>query len=271
MLMRYIDDILFISTSKKQAASFLSRLQRGFRGYNCYMNEKKFGANFDVEQILGSQLNRVYASENGATSFLRWSGLLINCSTMEIQADYSKYLCNHLSSTLTVCWQGKPGIHLKEKLHLFLRPKCHPIFFDSNINSAAVVRLNIYQIFLLCAMKFHCYIRDLSFICKLPKRYCSNIIQRSLRYMHLLIKKRMHSMSLNSDIQPMLELEKEEVEWLGFHAYIQVLKRKESRHKELLAVLRLRLLSHRMSGRVSPELKYAINKKNSSLLWDIKY
>lgn len=78
-------------------------------------------------------------------------------------------------------------------------------------------------------------------------------------------------MHLGSDIQPILKLEKEEVEWLGFHAYIQVLKRKESRHKELLAVLRSRLLSHRISGSVSPELKYAINAKNSSLLWDIKY
>lgn len=94
----------------------------------------------------------------------------------------NRYLGSHLSSTLTVRWQGKPGINLKEKLRLFLRPKCHPIFCDSNINSAAVVRLNIYQIFLLCAMKFHCYIRDLSFICKLHKRYCSNIIQISLRY-----------------------------------------------------------------------------------------
>ncbi|QCD95571.1 telomerase reverse transcriptase [Vigna unguiculata] len=271
MLMRFLDDFLFISTSKKQADSFFSRLQRGFRGYNCYMNEKKFGANFDVESISGSSLNRVYVGEDGATSFLRWSGLLINCSTMEIQADYTKYLGNHLSSTLTVRWQGKPGINLKEKLCLYLRPKCYPIFFDSKINSAAVVRLNVFQAFLLCAMKFHCYIRDLSFVCKLPKRYCSNIIQRSLRYMHVLIKRRMHTVRLNSDVEPILELEKEEVEWLGFHAFIQVLKRKESRHKELLAILRSRLLSHTMSGRESPELKYAIDTKNSSLLWKIKY
>ncbi|WVY99367.1 hypothetical protein V8G54_025437 [Vigna mungo] len=92
MLMRFLDDFLFISTSKRQADSFFSRLQRGFRGYNCYMNEKKFGANFDIEQISGSSLNRVYVGEDGATSFLRWSGLLINCSTMEIQADYTKLI-----------------------------------------------------------------------------------------------------------------------------------------------------------------------------------
>ncbi|RZB66562.1 Telomerase reverse transcriptase isoform G [Glycine soja] len=271
LLMRFIDDFLFISTSKKQAASFFSRLERGFRGYNCYMNNKKFGANFDVEHTSDSPLNRVYVGEDGATSFLQWSGLLINCSTMEIQADYTKYLGSHLSSTLTVCWQGKPGINLKEKLRLFLRPKCHPIFCDSNINSAAVVRLNIYQVCLLCAMKFHCYIRDLSIMCKLHKRFCSNIIQRSLRYMYQMIKKQMHSISLNSDIQPILVLEKEEVEWLGFHAFVQVLKRKQSQHKELLSILRSRLSSHRISESVSPELKYAINTKNSSLLWNIKY
>ncbi|KAL2616730.1 hypothetical protein AAZV13_08G144400 [Glycine max] len=180
MLMRFIDDFLFISTSKKQAASFFSRLERGFRGYNCHMNKKKFGANFDVEHISDCPLNRVYVGEDGATSFLQWSGLLINCSTMEIQADYTKY-------------------------------------------------------------------------------------------MYQLIKKQMHSISLNSEIQPILVLEKEEVEWLGLHAFVQVLKRKQSRHKELLAILRSRLSSHRMSERVSLELKYAINTKNSSLLWDIKY
>jgi hypothetical protein len=94
----------------------------------------------------------------------------------------NRYLNNHLRSTLTVCWQGKPGRHLKQKLCLFMRPKCHPIFFDSNINSAAVVRLNIYQAFLLCAMKFHCYICDLSYLCKLRTGFYLSIIGRSLRY-----------------------------------------------------------------------------------------
>lgn len=93
LLMRFTDDFLFISNSKKQAASLFSRLQRGFRDYNCYMNEKKFGANFDVDQISGSSLNKVCAGKDGATSFVRWSGLLINCSTMEIQADYTKLIC----------------------------------------------------------------------------------------------------------------------------------------------------------------------------------
>ena len=94
----------------------------------------------------------------------------------------NRYLNNHLSSTLTVSWQSKPGRHLRAKLCSFMRSKCHPIFFDSNINSAAVIRLNIYQAFLVCAMKFHCYICDLSYICKLHAGFYLYIIERSLRY-----------------------------------------------------------------------------------------
>jgi len=93
-----------------------------------------------------------------------------------------RYQNTHLSSTLTVRWHDKPGWHLKSKLCDYLRPKCHPIFYDSNINSAAVVRLNIYQAFLICAMKFHCYVCELSDVCRLSSDSYMVIILRSLRY-----------------------------------------------------------------------------------------
>lgn len=89
LLLRFIDDLLFISTSKEQASRFFSRLQRGFRAYNCDMNKKKFGMNFQINTIPDLRSDRLYVVEDG-TSFLRWSGLFINCSTLEIQADYTR-------------------------------------------------------------------------------------------------------------------------------------------------------------------------------------
>ncbi|XP_022152578.1 telomerase reverse transcriptase isoform X3 [Momordica charantia] len=270
MLLRFIDDFLFISTSKQLATHFLSRLQRGFREYNCYMNERKFGLNFDVGNTSGLVSKRVYVCKDGI-SFLRWSGLLINCHSLEIRADYTKFLNKHLNSSLTVCWQGKPGHHLKAKLCDFLRPKCHPIFFDLNINTPAVVRLNIFQSFLLCAMKFHCYICHLSYMCKLRGDFLLNIILRSLRYMDVLIKNRMSSIQLESLPRPRLHLENGEVEWLGLNAYIQVLTRKQARHSRLLSLLKSKLFAHRLVGRVSSDLIYAVDSSHSSLLWQIKY
>lgn len=93
-----------------------------------------------------------------------------------------RYLNVHLSSTLTVKCRGKVGRQLKSKLRFYMRPKCHPIFYDSNINSPGVVRLNMYQAFLLCAMKFVCYTSNLSILPKFRPEFYINSIEDSLRY-----------------------------------------------------------------------------------------
>ncbi|XP_021998766.1 telomerase reverse transcriptase isoform X4 [Helianthus annuus] len=266
MLLRFIDDFLFISTSKKLALGFFSRLERGFCEYNCSMNKEKFGLSFDFGQIK-SKLNWSDFDGNG-NKFVRWSGLLINCKTLEVQADYTRYLNAHLRSTLTVCWQGNPGQHFRKKMCDYLRPKCHPIFYDSNINSAAVVRLNIHQAFLLCAMKFHCYACDLSDICTFDSRSYLDIICKSLRYMYRLMKRRVFSMQVDPGLRPFIRVRRREVDWLGLTAYVEVLKRKQSRYNELLYLLELKLKSVTIE---SPDLKSAADKSNSSVLWKIKY
>nr|XP_043626813.1 telomerase reverse transcriptase [Erigeron canadensis] len=268
LLLRFIDDFLFISTSKKQALAFFSRLQRGFCEYNCSMNKEKFGLSFEAEKIR-PQLNRVYLDENG-NKFLRWSGLYINCKTLEVQADYTRYLDGHLRSTLTVCMQGNPGRRFREKVCDYLRPKCHAIFYDSNINSPAVVRLNIHQAFLLCAMKFHCYTCDLSDVCSFDLGSYMDIIDNSLRYMYKLMKKRMYSLDVDNNVRGILKVKKREVEWLGLTAYCEVIKRKQSRYKELLYLLELKLKSLDVEM-VSPVLKFAVDMFNSSVLWKIKF
>ncbi|KAI3515964.1 hypothetical protein L1887_14871 [Cichorium endivia] len=269
LLMRFIDDFLFISTSKKQALALLSRLERGFFEYNCDMNKEKFGLSFDDDKIRVSS-NRVYIDENG-NKFLKWSGLFINCKTLEVQADYTRYLDVHISSTLTVSWQGNPIGHLREKLCNYLRPKCHAIFYDSNINSEAVVRLNIYQAFLICAMKFHCYVSDLIDICKFDSGSVINIIHNSLRFMYKLMKKRMFSVVGDESLRPILKVKRKEVEWLGLRGYFEVLKRKEGRYKEVLCLLEMKLKSFNEVERVSHALRFAVDKSNSSILWKIKY
>lgn len=271
MLLRFVDDFLLISTSKKQAAGFLSRLQRGFREYNCYMNEDKVSHNFYFNDMSKFPSNKVYVGTDGI-AFLRWSGLLINCCTLEVQADYTSYLNNHICSTLTIHWQGEPVDHLRSRLCGFMRPKCHPLFFDSNINSAGVVRLNVYQAFLLCAMKFHCYTHDMSTVCNICPSAYLDIISRTIRYKYRLIKKTVFKLSRGSNLCPILHLGEVEVEWLGLNAFIKVLKKKESRHKRLLSLLRLKLLSvNGKVGSVSFPLTYAVDASHSSLFWEIKY
>ncbi|KAJ4914737.1 Telomerase reverse transcriptase [Raphanus sativus] len=271
-LLRFIDDYLFVSTSREQATRFYQRLKQGFPDYNCSMNYKKFCINFEdgVESQNSSNTKRMYVGGNGV-SFIRWTGLLINSRTFEVQADYTRYASGHISSTFTVAWQNQPVGNLRHKLCYFLVPKCHPILFDSNINSGATVRLNIYQTFLLAAMKCHCYLYELARFWKVPPQNLSKFITRSIRYMFKLIQRKTHRINTGSSFRPVLKLRKEEVMWLGLHAYVQVLKRKHSRYRTLLNYLGSALLKLDLPLDLSPDLEYATNRSNSSILWDLSY
>ncbi|XP_068668611.1 telomerase reverse transcriptase [Aristolochia californica] len=270
ILLRLIDDFLFISTSEDLAIHFLSRMQRGFREYNCKMNEGKFSVNFDIrDKCAGFQSNRIYKGEDGV-SFLPWSGLLINCCTLEIQADYTRYWGIHMSSTITASNQAKPRLTLKRKLCDYVRPKCHPLFYDSNINGSRTVRLNVYQAFLVCAMKFHCYMCAVPNLSGLCPKYCLQIIQKSISYMYKLIWHQMHSPRLRYNFSPILKLKKKETDWLGLSAYIRILRKKQSRHIELLRMLKAKLQMYRELENTQ-ELQYAVDDSHSSLLWKIKF
>ena len=88
-----------------------------------------------------------------------------------------------LSDTLTVSRGRRPCAAFTHKM-LWLAPfviklfafwrlfgrlakaKSHPIYSDCTLNTDYVVHLNIYQNFLLCALKMHCYLRELDIVLK---------------------------------------------------------------------------------------------------------
>ena len=92
---------------------------------------------------------------------MRWCGLLIDCETLALAADYSRYAGQHVSAGLTLPRGRRPGRALATKLLAYMRPKCHALLLDETINGAEAVRLNIFQAFLLAAMKMHCAARAL--------------------------------------------------------------------------------------------------------------
>ncbi|XP_048541234.1 telomerase reverse transcriptase [Triticum urartu] len=267
LMMRFIDDFMFISLSKKHALNFFNRMRRGFVYYNTYMNDSKYGYNFNIGDNEQCD-NRLYMGDDGVT-FIPWSGLLINCENLEIQADYTRYLGITIISTITVKMHSSMK-YLRSKLCHYMRPKCHPIFYDSNINSLGTVRLNIYQAFLLCAMKFHCYMRSMPYS-SISKPELLHVIKKTFRYMHSLIVSRMQDMELQSNVRPVLKLRRKETNWLGLSAYIRVLQKKQSRYKDLLALLIAEAEGYGHMDRDSDSLCYAVDDSHSSMFWKFKY
>jgi len=72
-------------------ARFVQLMHDGFEEYGCHANQQKTAVSFDLllNKNQGKIAHGVYMTNDGA-SFMRWSGLLINCCTLEVQADYTR-------------------------------------------------------------------------------------------------------------------------------------------------------------------------------------
>ena len=78
-------------------------------------------------------------------------------------------------------------------------------------------------------------------------------------------------MELQYNVRPVLKLRRKETMWLGLSAYLRVLQKKQSRYKDLLALLREEIrrcghLDHHNDG-----LRYAVDDSHSSMFWKCKF
>ncbi|CAI5515148.1 unnamed protein product [Closterium sp. Naga37s-1] len=91
--------------------------------------------------------------------FMRWAGLLVNCSTLEVQADYTRYWGTDMATSVTVSFCDPPAVAVPLKLRQFLRPKRSALLLDPAINSPSTLLVNAYQALRLAAIKLTAYCR----------------------------------------------------------------------------------------------------------------
>src|SRR2546423_655050 len=97
LLMRYIDDFLFMTLSRSDAEKFLTVMHKGLPQYGAYVNPDKSLANFDV-RIEGKMVNRVFHSDGG----FPFCGTRICEKTLDVKVDRKKNEFNDIADTLTV-------------------------------------------------------------------------------------------------------------------------------------------------------------------------
>lgn len=89
--------------------------------------------------------------------------------------------------------------------------------------------------------------------------------------MDRLIKGKIYSFDIESAFRPKYKVKKTEVIFLGLYAYSRVIRKKQSRYKDLLRFFDFKLKTYGKMEDMSNELKYAIDDVHSSVLWSIKY
>eukprot|EP00889_Picochlorum_renovo_P005579 jgi/Picre1/32609/NNA_007955.t1 len=162
LLLRLVDDWIIISRHRAVVEQFASRILSGIPGFNIHVNPSKTQLTFDLTAVAGlGMMKRNEFVEADGSRFIKWCGLLIDTSTLEMRADYTRYAGEHMGASLNVPAQRNPGSALSSKLCHYIRPKLIPVLLDEEINSPLTIRINVYQTFLLGAMKLHCFMHRL--------------------------------------------------------------------------------------------------------------
>ena len=91
--------------------------------------------------------------------FIPWCGLLFDTQTLEVRADYSKYLNVSLRETINLPSSHLAWKYLSNKTRSYLNHKLCALLYDPRVNSRRTIETNMYQALLLCAVKTTCYVR----------------------------------------------------------------------------------------------------------------
>ena len=249
-LVRWVDDFLFISPSQEQAEAFAGKMVAGIPEYGCRVNVAKTASNFDLH-LPGAAVShgsREEFQDSAGNRFVRWCGLLLNCETLDVQHDYSRYRGDEMSAAITVSCGRWPMRRLGDRLVNYLQAKTLPIVLDSAVNSALVVQVNLYQLFLFAAVKCHCYVKAHGRSAD-PSRAVFDAVLDGVEW----VVNRCRQLGVRA-------ARGSEVRWLGLRAFLTIFSRKRRFHASAVTLLadRLRAPEFRgLPGRLSEALSPA--------------
>ncbi|KAG5342247.1 hypothetical protein C0989_004091 [Termitomyces sp. Mn162] len=109
VLLRLIDDYLFITTSRTKAIQFLAMMSQGHPEYGCFISKDKTLTNFDYEAQI---LNVVEAKQQR----FPWCGYLIDMKNLSVTVDYQRYNGSTLRNTLTVDHGRRLGVTFANRM-----------------------------------------------------------------------------------------------------------------------------------------------------------
>ena len=152
--MRLIDDFLYITTSLDAAKNFLRIMLQANEEFGFIVNPSKTKTIFSCELVPPNCVK----NRN-----LLWCGLVFDCRDFQVSPDYSRYAGSHVDDTITTIGNMEtPGVRLRRMLIQHLKPKCHLLLLDEQINTHTIVLKNMYKIVAFVAIKFHTYATSLS-------------------------------------------------------------------------------------------------------------
>ncbi|KAA1081431.1 hypothetical protein PGT21_035536 [Puccinia graminis f. sp. tritici] len=262
ILVRLIDDFIYITTSQNDAECFLKVMAEGSKEYGCFISMEKTLINFKyggVKQVVGNEFP--------------WCGHLINTKTLEFKAEMARFNGIHLSDTLTVDRTKTPGQHFCQKMYQSVRVRIHVIYLDSTLNSISTVLLNVYQALRLIAAKYVAHVIEWGADTVKGWKFFHDVIKKTLIFFFACTQKQVEQKYVK-DVGGCCNIKLRHIIWLGRQAFRITLARKPHRFglvlKQIQADLKSQSKLH-INRLEKMKLEAIIKSKENLALDQLKY
>jgi telomerase reverse transcriptase len=111
LLIRVVDDFLYMTTNSERARAFHHRIHEGFTDYNAYVNITKSATNLDLLKPRDETNDKPLKKP----VWVSFCGLQFHTKTLEIRGDYTKYEGTDIIHCITPS-AGEPGKLLLKRL-----------------------------------------------------------------------------------------------------------------------------------------------------------
>lgn len=214
-LMRYTDDFLLLTPSRRAAEQFCVALHEGFPTHGCYIAPEKTLVNFDM--VCGTTLVPRIAADDPVP----WCGFEISPTTLCVRADPQRYPY-HFGDTLTVHAGAHPGDALVHRMLHAVRARTHVLFTDTVLNTEDGAYRNLLEGFAVAAVKLHTYCRAMR-----PRRASPQLllraIEQAVRMTYPMVASRIELAAASMHLGAETSVQRVAVEWLGYFGFYQVL------------------------------------------------
>lgn len=245
ILLRWIDDFLYITTDRNKAVSFFNKMTAGFEDFGTRCNPEKSVVNFELKHgdlnisnvssqapILTQQHQNDECIGNSALDEIVWCGWSINTKTLEIRRSFptriitSQFISNQIS--------GHHGLSIFHKVQGAIRNANHLLLFDGNFNSRQTIFENVFDIASWVALRLIAIENGLHFAINTSKKrpplknasFIINTIFSAIQHLWAIYSKKARAPK-NATLRFKECISSSEMSLLALQGFATVLKRSE--------------------------------------------
>ncbi|KAL8331586.1 hypothetical protein RB593_002150 [Gaeumannomyces tritici] len=232
LLLRLIDDFLLITTDVDKASRFVEVMHAGVPEYGVSVNPDKTLVNFSLGRG-GAAVARPEARSRGEFPYC---GTLINCTSLGVRKDRARRPRDPVvvANSLTVDFSRHQGRNFQRKVAAAFRIQSHLMFFDTAHGSHRAALRNLAAAMAETAAKTWAYVRCLPPARRPRPAIVTAAIDGVAGAAYALLTSRSRRQRFPDYV---CDLGREQVRGVTLHAFKQVLGKRQSCFREVLAWL----------------------------------